>query len=110
MGTAKIIAERYSVAKSTLRRGRDQGAVIAYRAPKTTEFLYPFEQFASRGVRRDWPAALVSAVGNGAPALHFLYTKRKSMAGDSFAEVPRALESSEVNGVLLAAIEQLAAD
>lgn len=110
VGTSKIITELYGVPPSTLHRDKDRGAVIAYRPADTTEFLFPFEQFAAGGIRRDWAGALVSVVGNGAPALQFLYVKRRSLAGRSFAEALRAGDSEETNTILLSAIERLAAD
>jgi hypothetical protein len=110
LGASKIVAERFGLAQSILHRARKRGVVIAHRPPGSTEYLFPFEQFGTGGALRGWPRALVSAVGNGAPSLHFLYTKRLSLAGRSFAEALRARDSGKITGALRAAIDRLAFD
>lgn len=110
LGTSKVVADRFRLAQSALHRARERGVAIAYRPLGSTEFLFPFEQFDVGGALHVWPRALVSAVGNGAPSLHFLYTKRLSLAGRSFAEALRARDSREIIGAFQAAIDRLAAD
>jgi hypothetical protein len=110
LGTSATVRELCHVASSTLHREKDQGAVIAYRPLGSGEFLFPLEQFGEAGTS-DWARAVVEAVGNGGPSLHFLYSKRESLGGKSFAQTLRVpnLKSAAIEH-LLKAVHALAAE
>lgn len=87
-GSSADVRQRFSISIFTLQQGRDADLVIAYCPPGEVDFIFPLEQFKRAGYH-DWARAVIAAVGNGAPALHFIYTVRKSLAGLSFAEALR---------------------
>jgi len=110
-GNSAAVREMFGIPPSSLHRFKDEGAVIAYRLDESGDFLFPLEQFIPNGIE-DWAQVVVDAVGNGAPALHFLYTKRTSLDGRSFAEALR--EDGGTRDVLvkslLKAAQRLAAE
>jgi hypothetical protein len=88
VGRSSTVREKYGIPPSTLHREKDTGKVIAFRPTKQDDFVFPLEQFGPDHVH-EWPAIVIQAVGNGAPALHFLYVGRKQLGGESFAEAMR---------------------
>ena len=110
-GNSASIREQFNIPTSTLHREKDAGHAIAYRPDETGDFLFPLEQFNTNGLQ-DWASEVVRAVGNGTPALHFLYTKREIMKGKSFAEALREnrSENAHVVELLLKATRRLAVE
>jgi hypothetical protein len=88
VGTTAMVRMLFGIPSSTLHREKDQGGVIAYRRGIKGEYFYPLEQFAKDTIY-EWAKELVNAVGNGAPALQFLYAERASLEGKSFADAFR---------------------
>ena len=86
--------------------------MIAYRPTDDAEFIYPLEQFNKTDGVESWAGRIVHAVGNGSPALHFLYTKRASLDFRSFAELLRlgGDEGEHALTILETAIARLAHD
>jgi hypothetical protein len=108
VGTADEIATRLGISISTLRRLRAEGRVIYSRAKGGAEDLYPLEQFAA-GATHSWAAEVIATVGNGAPAIHFLYVARRSLGDRSFAELLRGDAAGVVPSLVRKALGKLIA-
>jgi hypothetical protein len=107
---ASVVREKYGVANSTLHRDKDSGRVIAFRgASGANEFLFPEEQFSKGGVD-GWARDLIAIVGNGAPALQFLYVGRPSLGGRSYVELLREAKTDEAIGIVKHGIARLGAE
>ena len=109
MFSASAVRDIFGIPSSTLHRDKDGDRVIAFRVPGATEFLFPAEQF-SPGEVDVWARDLISTVGNGAPALQFLYVKRPSLGGKSFAETLRGVKTPETIENLRHGIARLGAE
>ncbi len=107
-GTA-YVCETFGIPRSTLHREKDSGGLIAYRPRKDAEFVFPLEQF-EKGGALPWAADIVEAVGNGAPAIHFLYVPREQLEGVSFAEALRATGGHDTLKIMQAALTRLTRD
>lgn len=109
-GTSATVRTRFGIATSTLHRAKDEGQVIAFRPSAEGEFMFPLEQF-TQGEIEEWPEKVVAAVGNGGPSLHFLYTKRASLDGRSFADIFRQdTDRTEAIRLITEAAERLGAE
>jgi hypothetical protein len=104
-GTA-YVCETFGIPRSTLHREKDAGKVIAYRPRKDAEFVFPLEQF-EKGGALPWAAEIVEAVGNGAPAIHFLYVPREQLGGVSFADTLHAVDGPDTREIMQAALTRL---
>lgn len=109
LGRSSTIRQRFGIALSSLHRDNASGRIIAYRPTEKDDFLYPFEQFANGRVE-EWAAEVVGAVGNGGPALHFLYVPRKQLGGRSFAQALREPADSGVVGLIRKTVARLTED
>ena len=88
IGRTAFVSERFGIPRSTLHRMKAAGA-IAYRPSDADDFVFPLEQFVP-GTVLPWAGKIIEAVGNGAPALHFLYVSRRQLGDQSFAGALRA--------------------
>ncbi len=84
LSLAAGVAKRFNIPPSTLHNWKSSGRAIAYRADKSNEDIFPLAQFKEGGVV-PWAKQIISAVGNGGPAFHFLMVPRKSLGGVSFS-------------------------
>jgi hypothetical protein len=110
IGSAATVRERFSIANSTLYRAKEKGSVIAFRPPDGSDFLFPLEQFSSNKIA-PWAAEVVHAGKNGAPAICFLYVKRRQMRWRSFADGLRDPKQRKATvQKLLSAAQNVAAD
>jgi len=107
-GTA-YVCEAFGIPRSTLHREKDAGRVIAFRPGKEGEFVFPLEQFEKGGVL-PWAADIVEAVGNGAPAVHFLYVPREQLGGQSFAAVLRDPKEHDIMTIMQTTLTRLTRD
>ena len=85
MGDASTVCDKFGIPLPTLNRHRNRGNAIAFRPDKKTDFLYPLDQFEA-GRPKTWAAQITAALGNGAPAIHFLDVPREDLDGRSIAE------------------------
>lgn len=108
VGRTAYVTEKYGIPRSSLHRGKDAG-VIAYRPTDQDDFVFPLEQFGPRTVH-PWAATIIQAVGNGSPALHFLYVPRLHLGKQSFAEALRAPKGRDVPALIGKAATRLSAE
>lgn len=85
---ASEVEEEFSIPASTLHHWKNAGRAIAFRPPETADDFFPAVQFSARAVA-PWAAAVITATGNGAAAVHFLAVPRKQLDGICFAEALR---------------------
>jgi len=107
-GTA-YVCETFGIPRSTLHREKDAGKVIAFRPGKEGEFVFPLEQFEKGGVLT-WAADIVEAVGNGAPAIHFLYVPREQLGGQSFGAALRDSKEHDIMTIMQTTLTRLTRD
>lgn len=103
---AAYVCETFGLPRSTLHREKDAGKVIAYRPNKSADFVFPLEQFEKGGVY-PWAEGIVDAVGNGAPAIHFLYVPREQLEGLSFGSALRDNQRPDALEVMGATLKRL---
>jgi hypothetical protein len=109
LGGSAFVTRKFGIPRSTLHREKDAGTVIAFRPGKEDDFVFPLEQFEPGGIQ-GWADAVVRAVGNGAPALHFLYVPRKQLENESFAEALRTPKGRDVPALIRKTAARLAAE
>lgn len=109
LGSSSVVRDKFRVATSTLHREKDAGRVIAYRPGAQADFVFPLEQFAPDLIQK-WPAAIIAAVGNGGPALHFLYVSREQLGHQSFAEALRHPAGRDVPALIERTARRLVAE
>ncbi len=107
-GTA-YVCETFGIPRSTLHREKDAGKVIAYRPRKDAEFVFPLEQFAEGGVL-PWAEDIVAALGNGAPAVHFLYVPREQLGGQSFGAALRDPKEHDIMTIMQTTLTRVTRD
>ncbi|AHF94140.1 hypothetical protein OPIT5_06350 [Opitutaceae bacterium TAV5] len=108
MGQAATVQARFGIPGSTLHRLKDRGEVIAFRPAETDPFVFPLDQFEGRKPA-PWAADIVKGLGNGAPALHFIFTPRGSLGNRSLMDLVRA-KDPEAGTAIHRALRRLTAE
>lgn len=102
------VGRKYCWAAADLISAIEAGRVIACRRDDGC-LMFPAEQFGTGGVH-EWAAAITRTVGNGPPALHFLYVSRTSLGSSSIAELLRKGDEKAACRAIRAVIRKLKAD
>lgn len=89
VASAADISERFNIPLSTLRRWKKAGRVVAFRPKNAKRDLFPLAQFSRKSVA-PWAEKIISQLGNGMPAFHFLVVRRRSLGNVSYSR--RALD------------------
>jgi hypothetical protein len=106
---ASEVTEDFGIPVSTLRYWKKTGRVIAFRAPQATSDFFPVIQFSWKTVA-PWAERVIKAVGNDAPAVHFLCVPRKQLDSLSFAEALRKGGSDDVAERITMSAERLVSE
>ena len=85
LAPAAIVSSRFGIPLSTLRGWKSAEKVIAIKPPGAARELYPLVQFSKKSVA-PWAAQIISVLGKGAPAFHFLMVPRKSLSRESYSD------------------------
>jgi hypothetical protein len=88
------------LSKSGLHKAKDEDRVFALRLSGENFDRFPLFQF-SLGSVRDWIPSLLSKVGNGLPAAHFLAIPRKRLQDRSYIDLLRERDDPAVIHVML---------
>lgn len=91
IGNAASVQARFGIPGSTLHRFKDNGEVIAFRPAGKDSFVFPLDQFSGKKPA-PWAAEIVKGLGNGAPALQFIFTPRTSLQNRCLMDLVRAKE------------------
>lgn len=83
------------LSKSGLHKAKDEDRVFALRLSGENFDRFPLFQFGSGSVR-EWVPTLLSKVGNGLPAAHFLAIPRKRLQNRSYIDLLRARDDPAV--------------
>jgi hypothetical protein len=89
------------LSKSGLHKAKDQDRIFALRLSGENFDRFPLFQFAAGHVR-EWIPMLLSKVGNGLPAAHFLAIPRKRLRNRSYIDLVREADDAAVIAALLA--------
>jgi hypothetical protein len=84
IASAAVVSTRFRIAPSTLRRWKKAGRAIAFRPLGAKRDFFPVAQFSRKCVA-SWAESIVSRLGNGAPAFHFLMVRRKALGNVSYS-------------------------
>jgi hypothetical protein len=88
------------LSKSGLHKAKDEDRIFALRLPGENFDRFPLFQFAAGHVR-EWIPTLLSKVGNGLPAAHFLAIPRKRLQNRSYIDLLRGADDAAVVEAML---------